>query len=216
MKRPDGELHFSVGASRSGKTQYVLTQVRLAQRLLVWDVEGEFAAKYGLESVEGLPALVARLRAATGKARIAYHPRNLREFDAFCHAAFAWIIQRPAVIVAEEIAASTSPGKASGYWGVLVSRGLKYGPKIYAIAQRGQEIDKTLLGNATTINICRPNTQQDAEYIAGRFGLKLSDIPDADLEILQRRKDRTTEKLKLYFRQGQPQARKIQKFSRTF
>jgi len=195
--RPDGRLVFSIGASRSGKSQFVLSQVRTSKRLLVWDVEGEYAAKFGLEAVEGRAALLARLRAATGPARLAYHPESLKDFDFF---------------------AATNAVKAGGFWGVLVTRGLKYGTNIYAVVQRAQETDKSVLGNATVVNICRPNTRQDAEYIAGRFGLPLSEIPDCDLQMLQRHKDRTLTKAEIRFESssGLPYLVKIDKFDRTY
>ncbi len=216
--RPDGRLVFSIGASRSGKSQFVLSQVRTSRRLLVWDVEGEYAAKFGLEAVEGRAALLARLRAATGPARLAYHPESLRDFDFFCRCAFNWSRQSPADIVCEELAAATNAVKAGGFWGVLVTRGLKYGTNIYAVVQRAQETDKSVLGNATVVNICRPNTRQDAEYIAGRFGLPLSEIPDCDLQMLQRHKDRTLTKAAIRFESGTglPYLVKIDKFDRTF
>lgn len=208
---------FSVGASRSGKTQYVMSQVKNAPRLLVWDVEGEYAARFGLRIVEGKAALLDFIkRYPRGAARIAYHPRSLAEFDFFCRMAFIWSVSTPATIVCEEIANATNAVKARGYWGILVSRGLKYGPHVYAVAQRAQEIDKSLLGNASIVNICRPNTQRDAGYIADVFGLPLAEIPDADLEMLQRHKDRRLVKTRLSFTGGKPVCRKISKFSRHF
>jgi len=221
MYRTDGKLIFSIGASRSGKSQFVLSQVRTSKRLLVWDVEGEYAAKFGLKVVEGKQALVAHLKKSIGNARLAYHPKNLNEFDFFCRCAFNWIIQAPADVVVEELAASTNAVKATGYWGVLITRGLKYGPNIYAVVQRGQETDKSVLGNATVINICRPNTERDARYISDVFGLSLSDIPDCDLEMLQRHKDRTLVKTRLKFRNSRnnkstPYLTQVNNFSRHF
>lgn len=214
--RPDGKLVFSIGASRSGKTQFVITQIKKEPRLLVWDVEGEFSSKEGLEVVEGKTALLKRLQRATGAARLAYHPKTLKEFDFFCRCAFNWSKQKPAVIIAEELAASTNAVKAGGYWGVLVSRGLKYGTGIFGVVQRAQETDKSILGNATIVNICRPNTRKDAEYIANVFGLSMSDIPDADLEMLQRHKSRTLTKTKIEFKNNKPYLKTIKKFSASF
>ncbi len=214
--RPDGKLVFSIGASRSGKTQFVMTQVRASRRLLVWDVEGEYAAKHGLTVAEGKAALLAALKAATGPARIAYHPKSLKEFDFFCRCAFNWSRQAQADIVCEELAASTNAVKAGGAWGVLVTRGLKYGTNIYAVVQRAQETDKSVLGNASVINICRPNTRRDAEYIAGVLGLELSDIPDVDLCMLQRHKTRELVKTALRFRGNVPYLVKVAEFDKVF
>lgn len=218
--RPDGKLIFSIGASRSGKSQYVLAWIKKATRLLVWDIEGEYASKYGLEVVEGRAALVRRLKQATGKARIAYHPKRLDEFDFFCRCAFNWSRQSPAEVVVEELAACTNAVKAGGYWGVLVSRGLKYGTHIYATVQRGQETDKSVLGNASIVNICRPNTEADAKYIAGMFGLSLDQIPDCDLEMLQRHKTRELVQSRIVFRSSSgksyPSIKQVKRFTKTF
>jgi len=217
--RADGKLVFSLGASRSGKSQFVLSQVQNAKRLLVWDVEGEYAAKYKLKVVEGKQALFDFVKNSNNDEQVAYHG-NIKDFDFFCRMAFIWGLKKEVTVVCEELAASTNAVKAGGHWGILVSRGLKYGNNIYAVVQRGQETDNSLMGNATIVNICRPNTIQDAEYIAGKFGLSLSDIPDADLEMLQRHKNRTLTKTKLKFKtikgKSIPYPVKIKEFSKHF
>lgn len=216
--RPDGKLVFSIGATGSGKSSFVLSQVKTVPRLLVWDIEGEYAARpeMKMQAVEGRAALLARLKQATGRAKIAYLPKNLKEFDFFCRCAFNWSRMHQADIVCEELAASTNAVKAGGYWGVLVSRGRKYGTNVYAVAQRGQEVDKSLMGNASIINICRPNTEEDAAYIVKRLGLKMSDIPDCDLQMLQRHKTRELVKTAVRFRQKMPYLVKVEKFDKVF
>jgi len=209
--RKDGKLIYSIGASRSGKSAYVLSQIWDKKRLLVWDVEGEYAAKLkkklGMIVVSGRRELLAALKKHTGNVRIAYSPpagKIREEFDFFCRCAFNWIRQAPAAIVCEELAAATNSGKASGYWGVLVSRGLKYEPEIYAVIQRGQEGDKSSMGNATIINICRPNTDKDAIYISEMLGIPVDQIPDKDLHMIQRNKDRSICKYTVCFRGDRP------------
>ena len=216
--RPDGKLIFSIGATGSGKSSFVVSQVKTVKRLLVWDVEGEYAAKpeLNMQAIEGRAALLARLKQATGRARIAYLPRNLKEFDFFCRCAFNWSRMNQATIVCEELAASTNAVKAGGYWGVLVSRGRKYGTTVYAVAQRGQEVDKSLMGNASIINICRPNTEPDAAYLTKMLGLAMSDIPDCDLQMLQRHKTRELVKTAVRFRKKMPYLVKVAKFDKVF
>ena len=215
-KRFDGKLVYSIGASRSGKSSYVLAMVKNAKRLLVWDVEGEYAAKLGkklgIVVVEGRAALVGALKVSTGSVRIAYHPppgKYQQEFDFFCRCAFNWIVQAPASIVCEELAQATNAGKAGGWWGTLVTRGLKYGPEIYGVVQRAQEADKSTLGNATVINICRPNTDKDAAYIADALGLDIELIPERDLEMLQRFKDRSIKRVRMHYQSDMPVLRSV-------
>jgi len=99
---------------------------------------------------------------------------------------------------------------------VLVSRGRKYGTSVYAVAQRGQEVDKSLMGNASIVNICRPNTQKYAAYIADMLGLELSDLPDCDLQMLQRHKTRELVKTAVRFRKNMPYLVKVAKFDKVF
>lgn len=201
---------------------FVFSQVVKARRLLVWDFAGQYAANFGLEVVTK-KNILTRLKRATGPARLAYQPGAIDrdEFDLFCRCAFNWFVQSPADIVIEELAFSTNAVKATGYWGLIVSQGLKFGPNIYATVQRAQETDKSVLGNATVINICRPNTVADAQYISKNLGVSLSDIPDADLEMLQRHKSRTLNKTRLKFRKTRagadvPYLVQVPNFSRTF
>lgn len=216
--RPDGVLVFSVGSSRSGKSQFVLSQIKSHKRLFVWDVEGEYAAKYGLRIIEGKQALInfVNSKESDGDFKVAYHNKNIKDFDFFCRMAFVLTLKKQISVVCEELAASTNAVKAGGWWGILVSRILKYGTNIYGVVQRGQETDSSIMGNATIVNICRPNTRQDAEYMAGKFDIPLSDIPNTDLEMLQRHKNRTTTKMKLNFKGNQPFLKPIKEFTASF
>lgn len=212
--RPDGKMVYSIGASRSGKSQFVLSQVIGDPRLLVWDVEGEYAASFrtslGIEVAEGPQQLMDALRASNGPSRIAYMPTEVRkDFDLFCALAFQWGKTNPASIVCEELAGSTNSGKAEGHWGVLVSRGLKYGINIYGVVQRGQETSKSLMGNATVLNICRPNTDSDADYLVKMLGLNRQMIPETDLEMIQRYKDRSISRGRIQFENNLPYLERV-------
>ncbi len=202
--RSDGKLVFSIGASRSGKSQFVLSQARHDKRLGVWDVEGEYMSNLGhvlgMEMVEGPGQLLDAITAKNGPQRIAYLPTDVRkDFDLFCGAMFNWGCMEPATVILEELAGSTNSGKLTGNAGILVSRGLKYGINIYGVVQRGQETAKSLMGNATVLNICRPNIDADAEYLEKKFGINPLLIPDTDLEMTQRYKDRSFSKGRIQF-----------------
>lgn len=199
-RREDGKLIFSLGPSRSFKTQFVFNQMRHDRRALVWDAKGEFAAKLGFQRVAGREQLFNTLRAAPGDARIAYSPTFQRdEYDFFCRCAMTWVKVAPFTLVAEELAQVTNPGKAVGWWGVLLNQALGYGMNIYALGQRGQIVDKDTLGNASVVNICRQNNKNDALYLCERFGLSLSDIPNTAGEMLQRGNDGSLKKSRITF-----------------
>ncbi len=199
--RPDGDLVFVVGASGAGKTSLVLSHVLTARRLLVWDVEGEYAARKDLKMqvIEDQADLLSYLQHAKHNARVAYHPKSMTEFGFFCRCAFNWGRQKISTIVCEELAASTNAVKARGYWGVLVSRGRKYGTTVYGIAQRAQEIDKSLMGNASKICLMRPNTEPDRIYLSRSLGIDIVAIPTADLFFIERYKSGDIKQKKIMF-----------------
>lgn len=182
----------------------------------MWDVSGQYAARYGLKSVGTLPELAQWIKGTRGAGRLAYVPRSLGDFDGFCRCAFAFGLVAPGTVVVEEVAASTNAGKARGQWGRLVNQSLKSGLNILVTAQRVSEIDKSTFGNASVITIFRQNTVPDAERLASDLRLTMSDIPDADIEYLQRSKDRTTSKWRLKFAGNKPTPQKIKAFSRSF
>lgn len=66
---------------------------------------------------------------------------------------------------------------ARGGWGRLVKQGLAYGPKIYGLLQRGQEGDKSLMGNASFIHVCAHPVEDDRLYIAKKLGVSPDKIP---------------------------------------
>lgn len=106
---------------------------------------------------------------------------KLSEFNDFCRVAFWWVrrcaqLDRQSAVVVEETSDVTSPGKAPEYWGILLRRGLKYGADIFAISQRPAESDKTAVGNASVVHICRMNTQRDRRYLEGMTGVPLAAI----------------------------------------
>lgn len=190
--REDGRLTAVAGTSRFGKTGWVKQQTKDASRLLIWDPRGEYIAKDefgwpGCEVVQSIQELARRLRAdATGTARIAYWG-NLPDFDAWAKLAYLWGGFWPAVIIGEEIADVTSPGKAPDGWGQLIRKGLYYGNHIYAISQRPAESDKTVWGNASLIHCHACVLDTDADYMARKMGCPAAELMNMDyLEWIER------------------------------
>lgn len=187
-ERHDGVMGLFIGVSRSGKSLPLMCMVEKAPRVLIWDAKAEYGVRFGLDVFRDVSALLQRLKTATGNARIAYIPTGSnarKEFDLFCRMAHTWNRLKPAMIVAEELAAVTHAGKADGGWNTLVNQGLGLGMTLLATVQRGQEVDKSIMNNASYLYICKHNTQSDAEYIADKLGVAIHDIPREKLRFIK-------------------------------
>lgn len=164
------------GGSGSGKTAWLVRQIKRERRVLVWDMKGEFARDHGFEAVDTLSALIERLRKAK-VARLSFRSVRPTDFDAFCRAAYAW---GNCVVVAEELADVTTPGKAPLGWGMVVRRGRDRALVVYGVTQRPAESDKTIMGNVTRVHCCMLQRPGDRAYMAKEMG-----IDQARLDILQ-------------------------------
>lgn len=178
-RRPEGRLFCVCGASRSGKSLWTAQQVCRCKRLLVWDLLGEWSARYRCRRVGSLRELAAAI--AGPPARIAFHhPAMVAEFGTFCRLAWVWIRLAPGALVIEETASVTQPGKAPAEWGTILRMGLRYGVDIYALTQRPAESDKTAFGNASVIHAGRAVTPDDRRTVA-----KYLDVPIARVAALK-------------------------------
>lgn len=188
VSRPDGELVVVTGATRSGKTSWVSQQVASAPRLLVWDGAGDWSLKYHCEKISTPADLRARVTPPAKLDRLAYvRPVTPAEFEYFCRLAWVWVRAARGVLVVEELADVTHPGKAPVAWGEIVRKGLRYGPIIYALTQRPSESDKTALGNSTRIHAHRMNFPADRAYMAACLGVPVLEVERlAPLEWLER------------------------------
>ena len=157
------------GSSGSGKSVTVKKQVRQAPRLLVWDPDDEYSGPEGVPGVQRVASIseLARKLASAKKGRFAFVGK-VNDFDAWCRVAFAW---GHCVAVAEELAGVTSPGKAPPGWHTLVSRGRKRGIALIGITQRPAESDKTIMGNASSIQVGRLSRAQDRRYMASEIDI---------------------------------------------
>ena len=184
-RESDGTMVLLIGVSRSGKSVFLKRAIESEPRVLAFDPKGEYPAQMEFTKCESRAELLNALQSSPGDARIAYVSRGKKEFDFFCACAFTWNRQAPAVIVCEELAEVTHSGKADGNWGRLVSQGLAFQPTIYATVQRGQEVDKSVMNNATYLHITRHNTTDDQEYIAKKLGCDVCLIPGEPLKFIQ-------------------------------
>lgn len=176
VHRPDGELVLVAGASRSGKTSFVVHRVRQAPRLLLWDT-GDDCRRYECEPIVTPAALRDRIAGPPKLERLAYVPTDARaEFDFFCRLAWVWLRLARGTLVVEELADVTHPGKAPAAWGAICRKGLRYGPSIYAITQRPSESDKTALGNAGLVVCHRMQRAKDELYMADELRVPVADV----------------------------------------
>lgn len=188
VTRPDGELVTVYGASRSGKTAYVAQQVASAPRLLAWDAAEDWSLKYNCQRIASPLELRARIAAGPKLERLAYvRPCTAREFEFFCRLAWVWIRQARGALIVEELADVTHPGKAPVAWGEIIRKGLRYGPRIFALAQRPSEADKTVLGNSSRIHAHRLAFPSDRAYMAACLGVPMLELEKlAPLEWIER------------------------------
>lgn len=173
-----GKIHVLQGASRSGKTQRALKLIGDFKRVLIWDVEGQYQAQHRARNQKQLHSILKQL--GTKPAIVAY-TGSLKDFDFFCQIA-NWYGRRcgfeglETLAVFEETADVTNPGKAPEHYGLLLRRILKRGMSIIAITQRQAESDKTAVGNASVMHICRLQKDTDRRAIAKDSGVPLEEI----------------------------------------
>lgn len=189
--RPDGTMILAIAVSRSGKSVFVKEVLAGHKRVIAFDPKGEYVAQLGYQACYTPEELQrALMSAGKGSAKIAFVATDAKSFDFFCGCALTWNKIAMCAIVCEELAAVTTCGKASGNWGRLINQGLAYGPLIIGTVQRGQEVDKTLMNNATFLHVMRHSTDDDRDYIARKLGLAVTDIPGTKLEFIQWSSDR--------------------------
>lgn len=167
----DGTLHVVTGASRSGKTSWIAKRVQRARRLFVWDTVGEWAEKFHCEPVWSFDVLADAVKPRARPRRIAWQPMGGIldvQFEGFCQLTYIAMRAHPGevTLIIEELADVTHPGKAPPAWGVIVRRGLRYGPQLYGVTQRPTESDKTIMGNASIFHCHSMARADDARYMA--------------------------------------------------
>lgn len=190
----EGQAIAVTGAAGSGKTAWVIQQVRASPRLLVWDSGYDFLPALQLapfRSLRELGELVThQVRHREGlPERIAYTgPVTVEHFVTFCKLAYVWMRSHPhSDLVVDELADVTNPGKATRGWGEIVRkhRKFRYG-RVFAITQRPAESDKSIMGNATAIHCGRMNLESDEVYMARYLRVDPQEIAALhDLEYLE-------------------------------
>lgn len=168
LKTADGRLEVISGSSRCGKTAYAATVAGTAPRAIAWDPEEQWASLPGWQKITSRADL-ARAADRPGPGRYAYvcPPGPMAtHFDWTMRCAWhSGNKHGPLWVIAEELADVTTPGKAPGYWGIIVRRGMKRGISLLAISQRWAEADKTAFGNASRIVMFCQSSADDERYL---------------------------------------------------
>lgn len=184
--RVDGSSVLFIGVTRSGKSVPLKRAAEQHKRCLAYDSKGEMHSQLNFEKFTDKHEFLERLiEVGTDDAQIVFVPNSRKDFDFFCDCAFNFNRAKPCAVVCEELADCTNAGKADGYWGVLINQSLAYGITILATVQRGQEVDKTLVNNATFLHITRHATIKDQLYISSSLGIDAQEIPNEPLKFLQ-------------------------------
>lgn len=169
-----------------------MQQVRGADRLLVWDSVGEWTRSGQVlqtSSLEGLHETIVNDLRHGGTFQRGYCGQVSREhFATFCKLAWVWMRSHPGgVLVIEELADVTSPGKAPPAWGEIVRKHRHSQGRVYALTQRPAESDKTIVGNCAVIHAGRMNMARDRQYMAECLDIPLEQVTAlADLEFIER------------------------------
>ena len=194
-------LELVAGASRSGKTFLTADRISREKNVLVWDTMGEFATSYKCKRVTADTQL--RSIAARGlPGRWAFDCRVTPEnFDVFCRCAWLWIRvmahrKQRVVIVVEELADVTPPGKAPPAWGDIIRKSLRFNPYILALTQSPAESDKTVMRNATVLRCHGMQRADDRKAMARELDIDQSVVDALDFDKFQYvERDRRTRKL---------------------
>lgn len=178
--RKDGKLIICIGASRSGKSVYIKELLKLHKRAIIFDAKGEYT---DIKSFNNRYDFLEYAKTCKNE-HIAFRSFSKKDFDFFCAVTFVFNMQSPSLIICEELANVTQSGQAVGKWGRLVNQGLAFEPTIVGTVQRGQEVDKSILGNASIVHIAKQTTADDRNYIAKKFYIDEQKIPKEPLQFL--------------------------------
>lgn len=168
-----------VAATGGGKSQALRNKIlpKRGARVIVWDLDEDHQVTHFDNRAAFARALVAGLKSGRGF-RLGWNGGgDLRTFEWFCR--LCWEALDGAFVtwvVVEELAdVSPSAGKASHWFGILLRRSRKYGGRIVATTQRGQEISKTVF-NQVSARWLGQQEGQDLTYIANAARVPIGEL----------------------------------------
>lgn len=174
-------MEIVTGSSRTGKTYHVTRQVSRRRQVILYDPKNHPKEWPGFIRI-ARAATLARLLAVAGKKpfKIRLGDPTLKEFSDFCEVVNRYAITgangQGLVVIVDELAAVTSPGKAPAGWGSAVRTLKGFGVDLYAITQRPAESDKTCFGNADVLTAFSMTRKEDRKSMASEMGIEQSKL----------------------------------------
>lgn len=192
MSANQASIVAAIGASGSGKSLWIKTQLRRnrkLRRLIIWDPQAEYAEFGTVCSTRTELARLAIAAGARGEARLIFQPKGalsgyVPQFDWICQTAYAW---GNCTLVADELGDVTKPGWAPDGWSMVIRKGRHAGLTVIGAAQRPAIIDKTFFGLATLVHCGRLNYAADLKVMSDVLDVQSSDIVELlPLEFIER------------------------------
>lgn len=180
LKRHDPSLAnenvLIVGASGSGKSAFLRQTIDFKQpRIVAWDPDEDYRLPR-VKSMAAFERLVKRSGFGPIRCALTVQP-NEDNFERYAQLVFAILHQAaPMAVICDEIADVTRVSKATEHWGQLCRKIRKYGGKLYAITQRPQECDKTIMNQVEYTWCGALKTMASYKYMAGEMGISVADL----------------------------------------
>lgn len=154
--------------------------MKAERRLLVFDPKGKWAELDHCRAILSRAELFKVARQGL-PGRFAFISQSRADFGYWAEACYWWgrvakFNGDRSVVVAEELSAFTSPGKAPTGWHLLLTQGLEFSIDIWALVQRPAESDKTCIGNATKLRAFAMTRAADCEYLARELDCEAREI----------------------------------------
>lgn len=179
MRRPDNnrraEVWLVCGSTGSGKSHAIKARIAREPCVMVFDVKNEYGSLPGFRTAHSRAEFVGLAR---GGGRVAWPATSPEDFEFFCRVVWA---RADCLVIVEELASVTAPGKACGTWHLIISQGRGFGIRTIGITQRPAEIDKTLVGNASLIRTHQLTRAKDRKYVADELDIDpqvILDLPE--------------------------------------
>jgi DNA helicase HerA-like ATPase len=175
MAKAKANITAVFGATGSGKSLFVKSQIAGVRRLIVFDSMGEYIAE-GLTVIRSARALLEAVKAK--EFRVAFVPAaadkaRADQFAFVCDLAFR---AKNLMLVVEELRFLTKPSWAPMEWARINSQGRHANLSVIGTSQRPASVDKDFVGNCTRVRSGRLAYDDDARAVA-----KVLRIPEGEL-----------------------------------